>query len=58
MEGKKVIKERVLKITEYNHDDGSQRIKIDMDDFSEFEVLGLLKYFSDTVTVKMIKQSE
>lgn len=57
MEEKKIIETRVLSFTEETYEDGTQVVAVKADDFSDFELIGMLKYYLDAFTVSALKEN-
>jgi hypothetical protein len=55
MEENKIIETRVLSFTEETYEDGTQIIAVKTDDFSDFELIGMLKYYLDAFTVSALQ---
>lgn len=55
MEEKKIIETRVLSFTEETYEDGTQVVAVKTDDFSDFELIGMLKYYLEAFTVSALK---
>lgn len=54
----KLISKRVLSFTENTFDDGSKNVVPKTDDFTDFELIGLLAYFKDSFTITALKGSQ
>ena len=50
----KTVKKRVIKFTEYTYSDGTQNVKPVIKGFSDFEILGILDYYRDTLKINML----
>lgn len=55
MEENKILETRVLSFTEETYEDGTQVVRTKTDDFSDFELIGMLKYYLDAFTVSALK---
>lgn len=55
MEESKIIETRVLSFTEETYEDGTQVVSVKADDFSDFELIGMLKYYLEAFTVSALK---
>lgn len=57
MEEKKIIETRVLSFTEETYEDGTQALVVKAEDFSDFELIGMLKYYLDAFTVTALQEN-
>lgn len=55
MEKNKIISMRVLSFTEETYEDGTQAVRTATDDFTDFELIGMLKYYLDAFTVSALR---
>jgi len=58
MKSKKVLQKRVITFTECTYEDGSQQITPEVDDFNDFELIGILTYYKDVFQVRMMRNNE